>query len=806
MADLGCVGTQATMTDSEVPPPKAWSVFGLNSFRAKFMIVVGGAVLFDLLVGGGVALWNVNRLSRDATHQIESGLTKASQEYLQNYIETTALRADLLFDRMHSEVTALAGSIQTLIDHPEAKEAIGKALAKNPYFDAPLDYDAKGNWVQNQQGSPSVMSVWGYLLSADHRPKPEILRDIQDSAVFDIFGMSLMATGAKKLQVYYVGPKARPIMRTTPYSDQAQTFDKLYPGHNNANFWDFFFPGVYEDWQGWIRAPDSRPVKGDDITATAPYIDAITGKLIVSFFHPLWTKDRKDVAGMVAADVTLDQLAEIVESVKVADTGFGFLTMSNGNVLAIKPEGEKTLGLKIASSEGGQGVTGLDRSLRKSTHGAVAALELPGDDKTVIKHISIGESGQAEPYIVALRRLNAINLWSSTGSITAENQMLGFVVPEREIYASLLAAQQSISSATNRILTFQVIAIILSLLFVFAAVFGISKRITAGLSALAGAAKRLQAKDYSVRVSIPTRDEVGEVGIAFNRMAEQISFHTENLEQLVDERTRELEGANQEISTLNVKLRSENLRLGAELAVARQIQMMVLPRAHELEAVPGIEIAAYMRPTDEVGGDYYDVLQNGSRIKIGIGDVTGHGLESGVLMLMVQSVARALQETGEGDPRQFLDRLNRAIYKNIERTNTDKHLSLAFLDFEDERVTLSGQHEDVLVVRADGAVERIDTLDLGLPVGLESDISQFIATRDIPFNSGDVIVLHTDGVTEAEDQEGKLFGFERLCKSAREHHGRSAEEIKTGIVEDLMAHIGTQKIHDDITLVIMRHR
>ena len=101
------------MTDPDAPAPSPWSFLRLNSFRAKFLIVVGGAVLFDLLVGGGVALWNVNRLSRDATKQIESGLTKASQEYLQNYIETTALRADLLFDRMHSEVAALAGSMQT---------------------------------------------------------------------------------------------------------------------------------------------------------------------------------------------------------------------------------------------------------------------------------------------------------------------------------------------------------------------------------------------------------------------------------------------------------------------------------------------------------------------------------------------------------------------------------------------------------------------------------------------------------------------------------------------------------------------
>ncbi|TGR35813.1 SpoIIE family protein phosphatase, partial [Mesorhizobium sp. M8A.F.Ca.ET.198.01.1.1] len=94
--------------------------------------------------------------------------------------------------------------------------------------------------------------------------------------------------------------------------------------------------------------------------------------------------------------------------------------------------------------------------------------------------------------------------------------------------------------------------------------------------------------------------------------------------------------------------------------------------------------------------------------------------------------------------------------KNIERTSTGKHLTLAFLDFEDERVTLSGQHEDVLVMRAGGEVERIDTLDLGLPVGLENDISPFIDTRDIEFGSGDVIVLHTDGVTEAEDEDKRL--------------------------------------------------
>ncbi|RWA75782.1 SpoIIE family protein phosphatase [Mesorhizobium sp.] len=783
--------------DSE-PTPR----FGLRSFRAKFVLVVGGAVLFDLLLSGGLALWNVQKLSRDATSEVGEGLTTANQEYIRSYAESTASSVDLLLDRVHGDVKALAGVLQGQINDPARQQQVGATLAHQAPGSVKVVYDAQGDWAQNLPGTPSVVSVWGYLLGADHKPLPGVQQEIDDSTVIDLVAPTLMASGSSKLQMYYIGPKERPIFRTVPYTDQAQTFDRLYPGHNKAEFWEFFFPGIYGSWQQWAGDPASRPVP-DDITQTAPYTDAITGKLIVSFFQPLWARNRAGIAGIAGADITLDQLAEVVERVKIAETGFGFLTMSTGNVVAINPSGQAIIGLTSSSDAGTQGVTGLERSLRASAQPAIASLPLDQNNDGVIQHIMLDNQGERVPYIVVLKRLKPINLWSS-GPIKSETMSVGIVVPEREIYASLFAAQRSISRATNRILLFQIGAIIVSLMIVFAAVLGISKRITAGLRALASAAQRLQSKDYSVRVSIPTRDEVGAAGIAFNRMAEEISFHTENLEQLVDERTRELGDANQEISALNEKLRDENVRLGAELAVARRIQMMVLPKPFELESIPGLEIAAYMRPADEVGGDYYDVLRNGSRVKIGIGDVTGHGLESGVLMLMVQSVARALQEANEGDPHQFLVRLNSAIYKNIERTNTDKHLSLAFLDFEDGRVTLSGQHEDVLVVRADGDIERIDTLDLGLPVGLENDISQFIDTRDIAFGTGDVIVLHTDGVTEAEDEDRRLFGFDRLCKSVQKRQGRSAEEIKTGIIEDLMAHVGIQKIHDDITLVIIR--
>ncbi|AHG45938.1 regulatory protein [Rhizobium leguminosarum bv. trifolii CB782] len=772
-------------------------------FRTKFILVVGGAVLFDLLVSGGLALWNVQRLSRDATLEVGQGLEAASQEYIRTYADSTAAQVSLLLRQVHSDVSTLAGVLQAQIDDPARNSDVGAAIARTSPGSVSLSYDQQGKWSQNAPGSVSVVSVWGYLLEEDRKPRPDVESDIRTSAVLDLVAPSLLQHGSSKLQMYYIGSKERPIFRTAPYTDQAQTFDRLYPGHNEANFWDFFFPGLYESWQGWAKDMKSRPV-ADDITQTAPYTDAITGKLIVSFFHPLWTADRQDVAGTAGADITLDQLAQTVENVKVAQSGFGFLAMSDGNVVAINSTGEKTLGLRSASdpSEAGA-LTGLERSLKGSSQPAIAKLAL--DREQGIQHLLLQQDGNDVPYIAIVKKLPATNLWVS-GPVRQEAMLLGVVVPEREIDASLYAAQAKISEATNRIVLYQILAILMSLLIVTIAVFAASKRITSGISALAGAAKRIQAKDYSVRVAISSRDEVGEAGEAFNRMAEEISYHTENLEQLVEERTAQIEDAKEEISTLNAQLQRENRRLGTELAVAERIQLMVLPLDQELDDFQALEIAAYMRPAEEVGGDYYDVLKNGSRLKIGIGDVTGHGLESGVLMLMVQSVARALQEAGNTDAVKFLTTLNSALFKNIVRTKIDKHLTLAFLDYDGKEMILSGQHEEVVVVRANGEVERIDTMDLGIPIGLEADISAFIKTREIAFAKGDLILLHTDGVTEAENDAGELFGMERLCREAVRLKDLSAEKVVAEIVATLMGFIGSQKIYDDITLLAVRHR
>jgi two-component system sensor histidine kinase ChiS len=193
---------------------------------------------------------------------------------------------------------------------------------------------------------------------------------------------------------------------------------------------------------------------------------------------------------------------------------------------------------------------------------------------------------------------------------------------------------------------------------------------------------------------------------------------------------------------LSVKrLREENLRMSAELDISRQLQQMLLPKDKELEAIDGLDIAGFMEPADEVGGDYYDVLYQDGRVLIGIGDVTGHGLESGALAIMVESSIRTLLAYEQTKPLHFLNALNQMVFHNVARMNAEKSLTLALLSYQDGQLCLTGQHEEMIVVRQ-GKLELIDTVDLGFPIGLEEDIAQLVNQVTVSLNAGDVVILY----------------------------------------------------------------
>lgn len=253
-------------------------------------------------------------------------------------------------------------------------------------------------------------------------------------------------------------------------------------------------------------------------------------------------------------------------------------------------------------------------------------------------------------------------------------------------------------------------------------------------------------------------------------------------------------------------LTADNVRMKTELDVTRHLQQMVLPKEAKLQRIDGLDIACFMEPAEEVGGDYYEVLNHDGYIKIGIGDVTGHGLESGVLMLMVQTAVRALLLAGINNPERFLNVVNRTIYANIERMGSDKNLTLALLDYQNGIVQLTGQHEYVLLVRKNGDVERIDTVNLGFMIGIVDDISAFASHQEISLQPSDGIVLYTDGITEARNFEKKQYGLERLCEVVTCNWSGTAKEIQQAVIADVKNYIGAQKILDDITLLVLKQK
>jgi sigma-B regulation protein RsbU (phosphoserine phosphatase) len=358
------------------------------------------------------------------------------------------------------------------------------------------------------------------------------------------------------------------------------------------------------------------------------------------------------------------------------------------------------------------------------------------------------------------------------------------VVPESEIFAVLRETDAAISEERSRIsqrslalaLGFSLVALVLAV--------QLSKSVTRDLQTLSAAAEKVSAKDYNVDIQINSTDEIGHLGLAFASMTREIRDYTMNLEEKIARRTIDLQQANTQITRLNEQLKGEN----------------------EMKAFEELDIAGYSRPADEVGGDYYDILRNGDAIYFGIGDVTGHGLPAGVIMLMAQTALLTLVQNGEQDPSRIMDILNQVLYRNILRIRDDKSMTMAVFRYNDRCIEVSGQHESVLILRADSTVEEIDTLAIGFPIGLDDDIGQLLSSERFQLVPGDVMVLYTDGITEAENEQGDQFGLSRLKMSLAQCAHLDAQQILDRIVAEVYDFIGDTRVYDDISALVVKQK
>ena len=247
---------------------------------------------------------------------------------------------------------------------------------------------------------------------------------------------------------------------------------------------------------------------------------------------------------------------------------------------------------------------------------------------------------------------------------------------------------------------------------------------------------------------------------------------------------------------------AERARLADELAIAVHIQGALLPKPALLE---NLEIACQMLPAAEVGGDYFAVRPSTEGAWLAIGDVSGHGLNAGIIMLMVQTtIASLVTEAPCASPAAILRAANRILYENIcQRLGRTDFVTLTVLRYRaDGRLSFAGAHEEILILRAaDGRVDRVPTP--GTWLGVLPELGPDVPESEEWLRPGDVMVLFTDGITEARDATGAQFGVDRLIAAVRRVSDSPVDVIRDHVLGEVERFGDGQD--DDRSLMVARY-
>ncbi len=240
--------------------------------------------------------------------------------------------------------------------------------------------------------------------------------------------------------------------------------------------------------------------------------------------------------------------------------------------------------------------------------------------------------------------------------------------------------------------------------------------------------------------------------------------------------------------------------LWSEMEVAKKIQSSLLPTVHH---VRGYHVAGRMIPASEMSGDYYDIIETpAGEIWLAVGDVSGHGVESGLIMMMTQtSILCTVSREPGVTPARVLAEINAVIRQNMARLETDRYMTLTLARLDGDHITFFGRHQDILIHRQrTGTTDAIPTL--GSWIGVTDDVRQAKADATLAVGVGDTLLFFTDGLTEAVNAEGEMFGQTRLQHALDREAHLDAKEIVDNILHEVQAYMTEQT--DDMALLVLK--
>jgi sigma-B regulation protein RsbU (phosphoserine phosphatase) len=373
-----------------------------------------------------------------------------------------------------------------------------------------------------------------------------------------------------------------------------------------------------------------------------------------------------------------------------------------------------------------------------------------------------------------------------TGAVHQDTLALSYRL--RELYNHLSTAQ-SMRVQGMRLsdaLMFMLVAIGVLFLIIEAAALimglALARSITSSVHELFMGTERVRQGDFAHRINIESRDQLGELADSFNQMTGSI----ENL----------------------LLTAAEKKRLEEELRIARQIQMSLLPRG-PLD-FPGISMTALCVPAREVGGDYYDFFHVGDRqLGILIADVSGKGTSAALYMAELKGLMLSLSQIYKS-PRQLLMEVNRIISENLD-TRSFITMTYGVLDLNVGTMTFArAGHTPMVFLGGDGAKGDAQSLaPSGIVVGLRipgatEKFSDLLEEQEVKLHKGDVLVLYTDGITEAMNAGQDLFGDDRLGRLITEHGHLDTGDLRERILREIESFVGGADQHDDMTMILIK--
>ena len=511
--------------------------------------------------------------------------------------------------------------------------------------------------------------------------------------------------------------------------------------------------------RGWF----TRAKETGGTTWSEPYIDLLGHGLMVTCSKPVYDPER-DWFWVIGADVTIETINQNIIGTQVGNRGYAMLIDQNGNVIT-RP------GLSSGDMRWDESFV-TENLLESSNPELVAVAKEMTEGKTGISRIML-EDGER---FVAYAPVESVN-WS-----------VAVMMPVDEVVAPAMATRESILAASEdtashigaqqdlmRTVFSGLFVVLLVAVGVLTLVF--TRYLTRPLEELRKGSQAIGKGDLDHRVEVHTGDEFEELAESFNIMTADLKEHIGILRRTTAEKERILK----------------------ELEIAKGIQQSFLPDAAPV--LPGIDLQGRNIPAAEVGGDFYDFIPVGEENwGLVIADVSGKGVPAALFMALSRTLIRA-SASHNPDPSESIREANKNIYLD-SKTSMFVTLFYAILNPRKKNLTfINAGHNPPLLFGA--AKEGITLLKAkGIALGVLDEIE--LESVEIQLKSGDIVVLYTDGVTEAANEQDEEYGVGRLEKMVEVSRHLPAKGIIDAIVQDVTAFAGKRPQFDDITLMVLK--